>query len=170
MIFLTVGTWRSGYDRLVESVDELVNNGVITDEVIAQTGYSSYKPKHMKFMDFCSPDEFVNIISKARIVISHAGMGTIIEAVKQAKPVIVVPRKSTLGEVDTDHQFITAKQLETEGKILVAYEVNKLPDKLKEAETFVPVQEQGSKEILKMVQEFIDDVITRKGSLSSGGG
>ena len=162
MIFLTVGTWRVGYDRLVKAVDELVNNGLITEEVIAQTGYSSYKSKYMTVMDFCSPDEFVDIISKARIVISHAGMGTIIEAVKQAKPVIVVPRKSTLGEVDTDHQFTTAKQLEKESKILVAYEVDKLPDKLKEAETFVPVQGQGSKEILNVVQKFIDDLITRK--------
>ena len=163
LIFLTIGTWRVGYNRLVEAVDELVSNGVITEEVVSQTGYSSYKPKHMTVIEFCSPDEFVNVISKARIVISHAGMGTIIEAVKQDKPLIVVPRKSTLDEVDNDHQFITAKQLEKEGKILVAYEVDNLPDKLKEAETFVAVQGQGSKEILQVVQKFIDDLITKKG-------
>ncbi len=168
MIFLTVGTWRTGYDRLIKAVDKLANSGLITEEVIAQTGYSSYKPKHMTVIEFCSPDKFVNIISKTRIVISHAGMGTIIEAVKQSKPLVVLPRKSALGEVDNEHQFVTAKQLEKEGKILVAYEVNELPDKLKEAETFVPVQGQGSNEILQVVQEFIDDLITRKGSKSNG--
>lgn len=158
LIFLTVGTWRKGFDRLVKSVDELIGSGIINDEVIAQIGYSSYSPKHMTVMKFFSPDGFAETISKARIVISHAGMGVIIEVVKQAKPLIVVPRKSTLGEVDNDHQFTTAKQFETEGIILVAYEVDKLPDKLKEAEKFVPAQGQDSKGILQAVQEFIDDL------------
>ena len=163
MICLTVGTWRSGYDRLVKAVDELVTGGVITEKVVVQSGYSSYEPKHMQAIDFCSPDEFTEMISKARVVISHAGMGTIIEAVKQNKPLIVVPRKSKLDEADNDHQFITAKQLEKEGKILVAYEVDKLPDKLKEADNFVPVQGQDSKKIHQVVREFIDDIILEKG-------
>lgn len=158
MIFLTVGTWRAGYNRLVEAVDELVNSGVITEEIIAQTGYSSYIPKHMTITKFYSPGEFAEVISKARIIISHAGMGVIIEVVRQAKPLIVVPRKSILGEVDTDHQFITARQFETEGKILVANEIDELPDKLKEAENFVPARGQDSQGILQAVQEFIDNL------------
>lgn len=165
MIFLTVGTWRSGYDRLVKATDELVGSGVITEEVIAQIGNGSYKPKDMTVMEFCSPDEFVDIISNARIIISHAGMGTILEAVKQAKPakpVVVVPRKSTLGEVDNEHQFATAKQLEKEGKILVAYEVNELPGKLKEAEDFNPAKGESSEGILHAVKEIIDNVAARK--------
>jgi UDP-N-acetylglucosamine transferase subunit ALG13 len=162
LIFLTVGTWHKGYDRLVKAVDGLIISGIIAEEVIAQTGYSSYEPKQMTVMKFCSPDEFVNIISKASIVISHAGIGTIIEAVKHGKTVIAVPRKSVLGEVDNEHQFITAKQLEKEGKILVAYEVDELSDKLKDARTFVPSQGHGSKEIIRAVQEFIGDVITKK--------
>lgn len=162
MIFLTVGTWRSGYDRLVKATDELAGSGVITEEVIAQTGNGSYKPKDMTAMEFCSPDEFVDIISNARIIISHAGMGTILEALKQARPVVVVPRKSTLGEVDNEHQFATAKQLEKEGKILVAYEVNELPGKLKEAEDFNPAKGESSEGILHAVKEIIDNVAARK--------
>ena len=162
MIFLTVGTWHRGYDRLVQAVDELVGNKIITEEVIAQTGYSAYVPQHLTVIGFCSPDEFVNIISTCCLVISHAGVGTMAEVIKQHKPIIVVPRKALLGEVDNDHQFATAKQLEKEGKILVAYKINELPAKLKEAETFVPVQGQGSKEILKVVQAFIDDLVTTK--------
>ncbi|MCK4814259.1 hypothetical protein KA005_00700, partial [bacterium] len=61
----------------------------------------------------------------------------------------------------------TARQFEAEGWILVAYEVSDLPIKIKQAKTFVPVRSQGSKEILKVVQEFIDDVITGKGGSSS---
>jgi len=161
---VTVGTWRSGYDRLVEAVDELVGSGVITEEVIAQTGYSSYKPKHMTVMEFCSPMEFRDLIGKARLVISHAGMGTIIETVQLLKPLVAVPRRKSLGEVDDEHQFATAKQLEKEGKILVAYELNELPGKLKEAEDFNPAKGESSEGILHAVKEIIDNVAARKGA------
>jgi len=164
LIFVTVGTWRSGYDRLVEAVDELVGSGVITEEVIAQTGYSSYKPKHMTVMEFCSPMEFRDLIGKARLVISHAGMGTIIETVQLLKPLVAVPRRKSLGEVDDEHQFATAKQLEKEGKILVAYELNELPGKLKEAEDFNPAKGESSEGILHAVKEIIDNVAARKGA------
>ncbi len=163
MIFLTVGTWRVGYNRLVEAVDELANSGVITEDVIAQIGYGSYKPKHMTVVEFCSPTEFRGLISKAELVISHAGMGTIIETVQLLKPLIAIPRRRALGEVDNDHQFTTAKQLENEGKILVAYEVSELPAKLKEAKTFVPTKSDASEEILRAVKEVIDGVAAKKG-------
>jgi len=162
LIFLTVGTWRIGYDRLVIAVDELAGSGVITEEIIAQTGYGSYRPKYMTVVEFCSPDEFVDFISKAKLVISHAGIGTIIETVKQKKPIIVVPRKTEFGEVDNDHQFVTAKYLQKEGKIIVAREVDELPDKLKEAENFVPAQGKGAKKILCAVQDFINEIAEQK--------
>ena len=81
-------------------------------------------------MAFCSPDNFTSNIKIARVIITHAGIGTIIQAVELEKPVIVVPRKASLGEHVDDHQYITAETLEKEGKILVAYEVSELPDRL----------------------------------------
>ena len=165
MIFLTIGTWRVGYDRLVEAIDKLIGSGVITDEVIAQTGYGSYEPKNMTVMDFCSPEEFANLISRAKLMISHAGMGTIIEAVKRAKPIVVIPRKPNLGEIDNDHQFTTAKQLEAEGKILVAYEISDLPAKLEKAKTFVPAHGQINHGVIDAVQQFIDNIAAKKGKV-----
>lgn len=163
MIFLTVGTWRAGYNRLVKAVDELLSSGVITEEVIAQTGYSSYKPKHMIVLKFCSPSEFKNLICRARLVISHAGMGTIIETIQLRKPMIAVPRRRSLGEVDNDHQFTTAKQLEKEGKILTAYAISELPAKLEQARTFVPSNGKSSEKILQVVKDVINDVVAKKG-------
>ena len=163
MIFLTVSTWRTGYDRLVRAVDELISKGVITEEVIAQTGYSSYRPKNMKVMEFCSPAEFRNLINQARLVISHAGMGTIIETVRLCKPLIVVPRRSSLGEVDNDHQFATAKKLEAEGKMLVAYDESELPARLEQAKTFIPAKDQMAEGIIHAVQKYIDSIAMKKG-------
>ena len=46
MIFVTVGTHEQPFNRLVKAVDDLKKNGVIIDEVIMQTGFSTYKPKY----------------------------------------------------------------------------------------------------------------------------
>ena len=161
MIFLTVGSWHRGFDRLVREVDTLKKNGVISEEVLAQIGSSSYRPTYLNAIDYFSPGEFVNVLGRSRIVISHAGMGTIIEAVSRKKTVIVVPRMARLGEANTDHQFDTARQLEVEGKILVAYEESMLPIKIKEAETFIPKQSESCPEVLRVVQDFIESIAGR---------
>ena len=162
MIFLTVGSWHRGYNRLIKAVDELVGSGIITEEVVAQVGKGSYKPKYLTTINFCSSDEFVNFISRSKMVIAHAGVGTIAQAVKKSKPVVVVPRKSALGEHFDDHQFVTAETLEKEGKVLVAYKVDDLADKIKQAENFVPNQTQRTNEIIYAVQEFLDNIIAKK--------
>lgn len=162
MIFLAVGSWHKGFDRLVKAVDELKGDGIITEEVKAQIGNSTYEPSNLESVDYYSPGEFANIIREARIVISHAGMGTIIETAKQGKPIIVVPRKVELGEANNDHQFDTAKTLEREGWILVAYEIDTLPVKLKEAGVFIVTHGKSSREILDEIQAFIEDLIARR--------
>jgi len=162
LIFLTVGSWHKGFNRLVKAVDALKKDGLISEEVLAQIGNGDYMPTCLNAVDYYSPEDFVNVLKQSRIVIAHAGMGAIIEATNQGKPVIVVPRMAKLGEANTDHQFNTAKQLEAEGKILVAYEESELPVKLEEAKTFVPAKSESSQEILRVVQEFIEDVVRRK--------
>jgi beta-1,4-N-acetylglucosaminyltransferase len=162
LIFLTVGSWYRGFDRLVSAVDALKGTGEISDEIIAQIGPGQYQPRHFPSVEFCSPQEFTEKVSASRIVLGHAGLGTIAVAITQRKPIVVVPRKPDLGEISDDHQFVTAKQLEAEGKILVAYEIEDLPGKLKEAESFVPQVSTGSQDICRAVDAFIEDVVARK--------
>lgn len=162
MIFLTIGSWHRGFDRLIKAVDELKGQGVITEEVYAQIGDGKYKPINLESRRYYSPAEFVKVISRARIVIAHAGMGAIIEATRQGKPIIVVPRKANLGEVNNDHQFDTAEVLERERKVVAAYETEDLPAKLKEAEAFVPTPDKGSTGIIDAIQTFVDDVIANR--------
>jgi len=163
LIFLTVGNWHKGFDRLVRAVDDLKDKGVITEEVKAQIGSGCFRPNNLTIIDYCSPSEFVNFINEARLVISHAGVGTMGETIKRSKPIIVVPRKASLGEVGNDHQFITAKQLHAEGKILVAWDVAELPVKIIEAETFVPVRDNGAEKIIQTVEAFINKLAEQKG-------
>ena len=84
------------------------------------------------------------------------------QAIKLEKVIIVVPRKAAMGEVSNNHQFITAKQLQAEGKIIVAWDTSELPSKITEAGTFVPVQECGDEKIMQAVDEFISKLAKRK--------
>lgn len=169
MIFLTVGNWHKGFNRLVKAMDDLKGCHVITEEIIAQIGPGSYKPKYFTAMAFCSTDDFVSNIKAARVVVTHAGVGAISQAAKLKKPVIVVPRKASLGEHFDDHQFSTAKVFETEGKVLVAYEISELPDKLQQAKDFVPAKGQGGQEVIRAVEIFLEKLEAEKCDGTSNG-
>lgn len=104
MIFITLGSQKFQFNRLLKAVDELVATGKISDEVFAQTGYSDYEPKNYEFKQFLSRDEFADIISKTDIVITHGGTGAIVGATKEGKKVIAIPRLSRYGEHVDDHQ------------------------------------------------------------------
>lgn len=105
MIFITLGSQKFQFNRLLKAMDELVGQGKITEEVFAQTGYSDYKPKNYEFKPFLDRDEFAKITEKADIVVTHGGTGAIIGAVKKGKKVIAVPRLAKYGEHVDDHQL-----------------------------------------------------------------
>jgi UDP-N-acetylglucosamine transferase subunit ALG13 len=161
LIFVTVGNWHKGFDRLVKAIDELKMNKIINEDVIGQIGPGAYKPKYFQYRDYYSQEEFMEYLTKSRLIISHAGMGTIGQAVRLSKPVIVVPRKSSQGEHVDDHQFNTTKYMELEGKVLAVYAIEDLPEKIKLAETFIPTKGHDSEDINKLVQEFIDSVLAK---------
>ena len=111
MIFVTVGSQKFQFNRLLKAVDDLIENG-LSEEVFAQTGYSDYKPLHYKYKDFLDRDEFDSVIEKADIVITHGGTGVIIGAVKKEKKVIAVPRLAKYREHVDDHQIQLVEQFQ----------------------------------------------------------
>ena len=126
MIFITVGSQKFQFNRLLEAVDELVENGTIKEEVYAQTGYSDYEPKYYGYKKFMDRNEFAEMEGKADIVITHGGTGAIIGAVKQGKKVIAVPRRAKYGEHVDDHQLQLLKEFEDMNIIMVCYELEDL--------------------------------------------
>ena len=101
MIFVTLGSQKFQFNRLLKAVDELDTE----EEIFAQIGYSDYKPQHYKYKEFLDREEFAAWEEKADIVITHGGTGAIIGAVKKGKKVIAVPRLAKYGEHVDDHQI-----------------------------------------------------------------
>ena len=155
MIFVTVGTHTQPFDRLLKKVDELVEKGKIKEKVIAQIGYSTYKPKNYNYFSFTSERKILELNKKARIIITHAGVGSIITALQFKKPIIAVPRLKKFNEHVNDHQLQIAKAFEKEGKILACYDINELEKIIKKAKKFKPKVKKKKSKILSILEEYL---------------
>lgn len=123
MIFCTIGT-QASFDRFVKIIDKIASE--LHEEVIAQVGRSHYHAKYIETKDYLTPDEFNTLLDKARIIVAHAGMGTIISALKRKKLIIIFPRIAALGEHRNEHQLATAKKMKELGYVYVANNANDL--------------------------------------------
>lgn len=126
MIFVTLGSQKFQFNRLLKEIDELVEKGIIEEKVFAQIGYSDYIPKYYNFKDFLSREEFLQYEEIADIVITHGGTGAIIGAVKKEKKVIAVPRLARYGEHVDDHQLQLIEQFDGMGLIESCYDTKNL--------------------------------------------
>lgn len=135
MIFLTVGT-QFPFDRLVKAVDQAFGNGHLEGEVYAQIGESAYRPHNFPAVPRMEKHLFDERMRDASAIISHAGMGTISMALDKGKPLLVMPRLKKYGEAVNDHQVAIARKFEELGHMLVAYNAEELPAKIRQLETF----------------------------------
>lgn len=131
MIFATIGT-QAPFDRFVRMIDELAEG--LEEEVVVQTIGLGYEPKNLKVVGFLAPDVFADYFQRARIVVAHAGMGTILSALRQGKPLIIVPQLASLGEHRNDHQMATAMRMDELGYVNVAYDKRQLAELLGRAD------------------------------------
>jgi UDP-N-acetylglucosamine transferase subunit ALG13 len=157
VIFLTVGT-QFPFDRLVRAVDEWAGESG-RDDVVAQIGPSEYVPRFIRYHSFVSPLKFGEYVSEAQLIISHAGMGTILNALGRGKPILVMPRQARFNEHRNDHQMATARRCEKFGRILVAMDEQELADQLNSLRDFNAsdrIAPFASNELLANVKQFIE--------------
>lgn len=111
MIFVTVGTHEQPFNRLIEKMDELKRNQVITEDVIIQIGFSTYEPQFCQWSKMLPYSEMIENVSKARIVITHGGPSSFIMPLQIGKIPIVVPRQHQFNEHVNDHQVEFARNV-----------------------------------------------------------
>ena len=160
MIFVTLGSQKFQFDRLLVKLDELIEKGVITEEVMAQIGASTYKPKHFQYVNFMDRQEFADTTDKCNVVITHGGTGVIIGAVKKGKKVIAVPRLARFGEHVDDHQLQLLHQFDDLGIICACYDTEDLEKYVKEIDTmtFRPYVS-NTNVIIESIEEYLSEVL-----------
>ena len=157
MIFITVGSQKFQFNRLLQAVDNLIEKGAITEEVFAQVGYSDYLPRHYKYKDFLDREEFAKEESKCDILITHGGTGAIIGAVKQGKKVIAVPRLAKYGEHVDDHQLQLIAQFKEQNLICGLDDVDELEEGLKYVVGHdFDKYKSNTKTIIESIERFIE--------------
>lgn len=157
MILVTLGTQDKSFKRLLEEVDKLIEDKIITDEVIVQAGSTKYESANMKIFDLIPKDEFEKLMKDARIIITHAGVGSILTGLLNNKKVIAVPRLKKYGEHVNDHQLEIIEVFTGKGYILGCREVDDLKSSFMEIPKFKPKKYQETTEnLVKYIATFIE--------------
>jgi UDP-N-acetylglucosamine transferase subunit ALG13 len=154
-IFVTVGTFSTGFDRLLKEIDMLIEKRVIRENVIAQIGSSKYTPKNYEWFRFASKEVFGDTMKESKIVITHGGVGSITNALKFNKRTIVVPRRKEFGEVVNDHQLEITRELERQGKIIAVYDIQDLEKALKRVEKFEVTTDKNESEVAMIIGDYL---------------
>jgi UDP-N-acetylglucosamine transferase subunit ALG13 len=126
MIFVTVGTNEAPFDRLVRAVASLETS----EPLVVQRGASSVAVPGAETLDFIPFDELVEIVRRARVVVTHAGVGSTIVALSNGKRPIVVPRLKQFGEAVDDHQLVFGRRFADAGLVTFVESPERLGDAL----------------------------------------
>ena len=106
MIFVTIGT-NEPFDRLLDAVDRLTTS----EPIVVQCGSSGVRPARAECVSYLPFETVLRYMSEARVVVSHAGVGSILAALGCGKRPVVVPRIHRLGDAVDDHQLELGRKL-----------------------------------------------------------
>ncbi len=156
MIFVTVGTQKFQLNRLLKELDRLKEAGALTDELFIQSGCCDYKPAFIQTVPFLSPSEFEQKMEECDLLITHSGVGTVINGLKHGKRIIIFTRLQKYREHVDDHQLQIAESFADLGYVLECRSAENLLDCIQRAETypFKPYQPTESR-ALSVIQNFL---------------
>lgn len=157
MIFATTGT-QLPFDRFIRILDEVAPQ--LDEEIVAQVCHGTFQPRHIRTVEFLPPDEFDKLFSQARLIVSHAGMGTILSALQQRKPIIIFPRNASLGEHRNDHQLATVNKMRELRALYIATDGDELKSLLlrQDLRPRCTIGSTASESLLRSITDFIEDL------------
>jgi len=163
MILVTLGTQDKPFTRLIQAVEKQIELGNIQDEVIVQSGCTQYKSDKMKIIDYLTIEEFQKLMKSADILITHGGVASIIEGLKNNKKVIAVARKQEYGEHVNNHQEQIIENFESQGYILGLKKLDELNKVLEEAKQFETKQYESNNQIfINKIKDEIELLINEE--------
>ena len=158
MIFVTLGTNDKKFYRLLNELERLKKKNIITEEIVVQAGSSSdFHSDYLKIFDLIPMDEFNKLMKKCSLLITHGGVGSIIDGLKNDKKVIAVARLFKYGEHENDHQIQIVESFSHYGYILPLYDITKLDKMINKAKTFKPKKYvSNTNNMINLVDELIN--------------
>lgn len=158
MILVLLGTQNNSFFRLLDEIENCISTGLITEEVVVQSGHTEYHSNKMKILNFISESEINELIRKANYIITHGGVGSIVSSIKANKKVIAVSRLSKYNEHVNDHQIQIVNKFNNDGYIIGLNDACLLKDGIEKLTTFIPKKYiSNTKDILNIVSNYIDN-------------
>lgn len=158
MILVLLGTQNNSFTRLLQAIQENIENKVITDNVIVQAGFTKFESKDMKIFSMIDKNKFSKLQDEADLIITHAGVGSIISSLEKGKKVIVVPRLKRYNEHVNDHQIQIAKKFKQQGYVKYVINVKNLGKVIKSMESFIPKKYKKSESnVVSIIENYIDN-------------
>jgi UDP-N-acetylglucosamine transferase subunit ALG13 len=133
MILVLTGFHPVPFNRLITAMDEIA--GQVEEEVIIQRGESKIRIKHARSIKYAGFKDNDELIKSARIVISHSGVGTILDCRRLDKQLIIVPRRMKLGESYDDHQFEIARVVSESKSAIMLDDISELKNTIESIQT-----------------------------------
>lgn len=158
MIFVTIGT-SEPFDRLLRVLPE---NG--REELVVQCGDSSLRVRGATVRAYLPYEELVALIRRSRVVVCHAGVGTILTALANGRRPIVVPRLARFREAVDDHQVALARRLADAGLVLLAEDPARVPELIAGDETPTADPPRPARALVEELSAFVAESVARRGS------
>lgn len=159
LILVVLGTHELPFTRLLKEAERLKSENIIEDDIIVQSGHTKYNSNKLTIKQFVSYKEMDLLCEQARLIITHAGTGSIIAGLKKGKSVIACARLKKYGEHNDDHQLQIVSALVNQGHILSWEDGTMLEEVIQKAETFQPKPfRSGREQIYQLIENFINEV------------
>ena len=163
MIFVTLGTQDKQFTRLLKALDKAIEKGEIKEKVIVQAGNTKYESENMNIFDLIRKEKKNKYIDDCNKLITHGGVGCIINKKKKGKKVIAAARLQKYKEHVNDHQKQIIKEFEKDGYLLELKDFNQVGKTINKAKKFKPKKFKSN--TVNMI-DLIDDLIEKDNHIS----
>lgn len=155
MIFVTVGTNEARFDRLLRAVAAVPAG----EPLVVQYGHSTGTlVPHAEHVDFLAFDDLAATIRRARAVVTHAGVGSVLVALANGKRPVVVPRLKAFGEAVDDHQLELGRRLAGAGLVTLVEDPERLGEALDRDHTAAPFETEATP-LAAELRRFLDSAV-----------
>lgn len=129
MIFFTLGTERHPFERMVCAAEGLAVE-LPEEEIFVQIGNHPREPEGCRFERWMPFEALSRHIAEARLVVSHAGAGTILTCHQFGRKPIVLAREAARGEHQDDHQRQLVRRMVERRGIFLAKDETELRERI----------------------------------------
>lgn len=158
MILVSLGTQDRSFVRLLKAVEKQIRLGNIKEKVVVQAGETHYESDCMEIFDLIPSDEFSKLLKECRVLITHGGVGTIIEGLKHHKKIIAAARLKEFGEHQNNHQKQIISEFSKRHFLLELEDFGELDQVLNEIKKFKPEPyESNTNSFIQLLESYIDE-------------